>query len=651
VTRRIPNPYFNTSSIDETKSFFDRNVDIELLLNALFAKAAQCYSIVGQRKIGKTSLVQHIARPTTIEQFDPEISNYLFVYIDCQEDPDVLKSRGEFYHLLLDSLCAEISKVLPSFMQDNAVNQLNPSSWQKEWQRVLRKLINSGFYVFVILDEFDKVIMQENLLKDGLFGSLRAYGAYSKFAWITCSFRPLHTVFEEAFDEFKISRARRQSESDFFNIFSTHVVRLFEEEDVDELIIVPSTEHGVVFSEEDRKAIIEFGGRFPYFIQRVCNHFFNAHQKGIVDHLALLQQCISEAEDFWKDYWNKLDPEQQKLLYSVAKGYRVEVSESVLKSLKQAALVCEESGKLQLFSKEFGRFISRREYPYTGFITSVGDCLWKQYDVLKIAGRTNHSQVVRAWDRAFLRDVAIKLIYVDPKLKTEVAEQLSNNLMREGSISINLDHQNIGKVYSAMQDPPAIIMQWIEGVPLNERFVEDIPLPLANVVKIGMKLADALTYAHTEGITHRDIKPSNIILKGSEEPILIDFDIARSRQHNTITGGLSPYVGTKEYSAPEQFKHPEDVGPPADIFALGIVLYQALTDLHQRPYLFGNNPEQYNGRLPEPKQHGIPKLLYRILYATLSQEPKQRPSAEALRDQLQAYSTTLGENDGAEKEQ
>ena len=636
MIRRIPNPYFNTSGIVEAKSFFNHDEDIELLLNALFARAAQCYSIVGQRKIGKTSLVQHLARSTTVEQFDPDISNYLFVYIDCQEDPDALTGREAFYHLLLDSLCAEICKKLPSFMKNNTVNQLNPPSWQKEWQRVLRKLIDNDFYVFVILDEFDKVIMQENLIKDGLFGSLRAYGSYSKFAWITCSFRPLHTVFEEAFDEFKISRARRLSESDFFNIFSTHIVRLFDEEYVDELIIVPSRENSVVFSEDDRKAIIEFGGRFPYYIQRACNHFFEAHRKGSVNLNVLQQHCISEAEDFWKDYWHKLTPKEQKLLYSIARDRPTTTSETALQSLKLAALVYEEDGTLLPFSEEFGHFILHREHPYKGVMVSVGDRLWEQYEVLKIVGHTTHSLVVKALDSEFDRLVAIKLLDIDSTQESEVAERLRNNLMREGSISVILDYQNIGKVYAAMQDPPALIMQWIEGTSLHDKFMEATSIPLGYVVRIAIKLADALSYAHSKGITHRDIKPSNIILRVDGEPILIDFDIARSTQHETITV-RDEYIGTIGYSAPEQFENPKDVGPATDVFALAVVLYQALTDPHQRPFRSGNNPKNYKGQLPKPVRHDIPEPLYQILCTMLSQDPAQRPSALELYNQLQIY--------------
>ncbi len=299
-------------------------------------------------------------------------------------------------------------------------------------------------------------------------------------------------------------------------------------------------------------------------------------------------------------------------------------------------------------NKEFSHFASPQEILVADSRVQVGQRLWNHYQVLAIVGRTNHSEVVKAWDDVLKRLFAIKLLYLDQAgLSDNHLKRFKDNLLQEASILGNLDHNNIAKVFSIMREPLAIVMQWVEGRSLDEILNESISFPVYDIVKIGMKLANALSYAHNKGVTHRDIKPSNIILNEQGEPILIDFDIASSNHQNTNAqyNEASSYIGSAEYSATEQFEHPENVGSAADMFALGVVLYQALTNSRQRPYPFGNNPKQYDGKLPQPKQHDIPLPLYQILCALLSQHPMKRPSASKLHDQLKAFLTTLERND------
>jgi hypothetical protein len=99
----------------------------------------------------------------------------------------------------------------------------------------------------------------------------------------------------------------------------------------------------------------------------------------------------------------------------------------------------------------------------------VGENLWRQFEVTEIIGRTNHSLIVKAWDISLRRFVAIKLIYTDQDPDGRIVEQLKQMLMREARIVSNLEHQNIGKVYHIQLEPPAIIMQLIEGKSLSER--------------------------------------------------------------------------------------------------------------------------------------------------------------------------------------
>ncbi|HLG74818.1 MAG TPA: protein kinase [Ktedonobacteraceae bacterium] len=261
-----------------------------------------------------------------------------------------------------------------------------------------------------------------------------------------------------------------------------------------------------------------------------------------------------------------------------------------------------------------------------------GDLLWNQYEVKELAGSSNHSQVLKVWDRGWGRFFAAKILYRDGGRNDAYTDQFNQILQREARILYDLDHQHIGKVYNLNLNPTGLVMQWIEGKALQHYLDAHSYLSPSHIIAIGMKLADALSYIHARDIVHRDLKPSNVILTLDGEPMLIDFDIARAAALGTISVQRDDYMGTPDYSAPEQFDHPEEVGPPADIFALGMILYEAATGGEQRAE---NNPRLHSGRIPRPEQHGIPRPFYELLCRMLAQQPKSRPNAQEVQQELQ----------------
>jgi serine/threonine protein kinase len=230
-------------------------------------------------------------------------------------------------------------------------------------------------------------------------------------------------------------------------------------------------------------------------------------------------------------------------------------------------------------------------------------------------------------------------LHIDHK-PDKAAQQLQKNLLREARILANLRHTHIGQVYDIILEPLGIVMEWVEGPQLQEIIDAAKQLLLTDVINVGIEIADALRYAHTQRrpVIHRDIKPSNIMLTDDEErkSVLIDFDIASASGYETISlleDGSRGYIGTLEYSAPEQLRK-EAVGPLADMFALGVVLYELLAD--QRPYELGNDPSLYEGgHFPEPERSDIPEPLYQILCKLLREKPDQRPDAKTLKEELQ----------------
>jgi len=363
---------------------------------------------------------------------------------------------------------------------------------------------------------------------------------------------------------------------------------------------------------------------------------------------AQLVEEVKEAErrevwKLWEGYWERLNPDQQRILVSIASGQSAAVDDHDLESLRDAALVHEDSeGKIRLFSEEFGRFIlslSRDREKAAALV--AGQRLGDQYEIQKVVGDTGHSRIVKAWDERLERVVAIKFLRSDTKLDAKDVQRFRKGLVREAHILAKLRHTHIGQVFTVIQEPLGVVMEWVEGTSLRDVIHAGEQKTALDIINIGIEMADAFSYAHERGIVHRDIKPANIILTADKErhSVLIDFDIARASGHETVSlleDGSRGYVGTMAYSAPEQFRDPEAVGPRTDVFALGVVLYELLT--HQRPYKWGNDPSLYEGgRFPKPEGFDMPGPLYQILCKLLSERPDLRPDAARLREELQKY--------------
>ena len=371
-----------------------------------------------------------------------------------------------------------------------------------------------------------------------------------------------------------------------------------------------------------------------------------ANNAALVVKNAQLVEEVKRAErrevwKLWEGYWERLKVNQQRVLVSIAGGQSTGLGDYESEDLRDAGLVYEDSdGGIRLFSEEFGRFIfSLSQDREKVAVLEVGQRLSDQYEIQEIVSETGHSRVVKAWDERLERTVAIK--FLDTKLDDREVQRFQRNLVREAHILAKLRHAHIGQAFTSIQEPLGVVMEWVEGTSLRDIMQSGEQKTVLDVINIGVEMADALSYAHRRGIVHRDIKPGNIILTGDEErnSVLIDFDIARVSSHETISlleDGSRGYVGTIAYSAPEQFRDPEAVGPPTDVFALGVVLYELLT--HQRPYQWGNDPLLYEGgHFPEPERFNIPEPLYRILCKLLSEKPAQRLDAAGLREALQNY--------------
>ncbi|HRI70237.1 MAG TPA: protein kinase [Polyangium sp.] len=159
-------------------------------------------------------------------------------------------------------------------------------------------------------------------------------------------------------------------------------------------------------------------------------------------------------------------------------------------------------------------------------------------------------------------------------------EEAHERFFREAEVLASLRHPGIVEYITHGTTPdlrPYLVMEWLEGEEL-EALLRRGPLPVPQAVLLLRRIAHALAFAHERGITHRDLKPANIILRDGrvDNPAIVDFGVARwlgRTLHMTRTGML---IGTPGYMAPEQARGQTDIGPSADVFALGCMFYQAI---------------------------------------------------------------------------
>ena len=207
----------------------------------------------------------------------------------------------------------------------------------------------------------------------------------------------------------------------------------------------------------------------------------------------------------------------------------------------------------------------------------VGQEIAGRYRILEPLGQGGMAIVYQAHDSRLERQVAIKFIR-SSSLNKQNADKLRRRFERESKALAKFSHPNIVKVYDygEYEGDPFLVMEYLPEGTLKSRTGQ--PVPYTEAVTILAPVARALAYAHQHDIIHRDVKPANILFSEANESILTDFGIAKilEAEDGTALTGTGMGIGTPEYMAPEQATG-QPVDYRADVYALGIVLYELVT--------------------------------------------------------------------------
>jgi eukaryotic-like serine/threonine-protein kinase len=257
-------------------------------------------------------------------------------------------------------------------------------------------------------------------------------------------------------------------------------------------------------------------------------------------------------------------------------------------------------------------------------VHTQGSLLDGRYRVVRHLGSGGMASVLLCEDERLGRQVAVKRLHADSPVDVE------RRFNREAKLGASLNHPNLVSVFDTATDDEGvlIVMEYVDGEPLS-RTLRRGPLRPEEVRKMVLDLGDALDHAHDQGVVHRDVKPGNVLIREDGLTKLADLGIATASDGTRITRS-GTVLGTAAYMAPEQLEG-RDAGPPADIYALAAIAFEALS---------GRKPRE--GRTPMEIAHKIategppdlseawptaPKAAARVLKRGMARDPEDRPGS------------------------
>jgi hypothetical protein len=256
--------------------------------------------------------------------------------------------------------------------------------------------------------------------------------------------------------------------------------------------------------------------------------------------------------------------------------------------------------------------------------------------------------VYAAHDPLLSRLIAIKTLNLE--IAADQRPAFNALFLNEARAAAGLSHPNIVTVFDAgiSDDNAYIAMELLKGRDLRQLRQEGWKPTPTQAALIVRRVADALAYAHSKGVVHRDIKPANIFMVGRTQPRVLDFGIARVAHQHDAHAGDDVAAGSPYYMAPEQARQ-QPVDRRADVFSLGVVLYEMLTD--QKPFR-GNSLAEITKAVMEhepPPAHSVskdvPKALSEIAARAMEKEPEHRfRSARALSRELRHWLEEHGQS-------
>ncbi|MFI5007542.1 MAG: protein kinase [Solirubrobacterales bacterium] len=264
-----------------------------------------------------------------------------------------------------------------------------------------------------------------------------------------------------------------------------------------------------------------------------------------------------------------------------------------------------------------------------------------RYKIRRELGRGMMGVVYEAHDPSLNRPIALKVVRLLFAITDAEKESFERRFLSEARIAARLSHPGLVVVYDIGRDPETgilyIALERLQGKTLAEMTVDGARLPWRDALEIVARAAEALDYAHGQGVVHRDIKPANVMVLPTGEPKIMDFGLAKHEAGHELTAA-GQFVGTPLFMAPEQVLG-HKVDGRTDLFSLGSVLYTLLTGTRA---FAADSVHRIMSRVahqdPRPATEAapdLPRVLDDVLLRAMAKDPSDRyPTGKAFADDL-----------------
>jgi AAA+ ATPase superfamily predicted ATPase len=358
------NPFTFGNPIRDPARFYGRKGDIRQIVNRLLSTAHESTSTVGERRIGKTSLLYHLSKPDVAASHGLNKDAYCLVYIDFQGLTDITPQR--FWQRILHKMSRSICE--PSLVPSIDELQKREDFDLFDLEDLFERINLSGLTVVLFMDEFEYVTQNPNFGAD-FFGGLRALAIHYDLALVTATRREL----------VDLCHSEEIKGSPFFNIFANVVLKPFTMAEVHELIDGYVKGKPFAFSPEENALALRLGGGHPFFVQIAGYYIVDGKMQGLRDEQLVAYVAAEfdqQADPHFEYYWSHCsESEKITLLVTLALSQQKPTKKTIptlenliqlhsrarldIPPLQRRGLVVEADGKYSLLSQGLERWIAR----------------------------------------------------------------------------------------------------------------------------------------------------------------------------------------------------------------------------------------------------------------------------------------------------